>query len=252
VPVLYQTIQQIELNNVTAVIQVIDEFYIVLPDPEIYSRGLRVSTIRVAVGWNICILQAVIAVAAKESALIGQSVSEELMKFLYYLGKQAIFKKYHSDLDPKLRDPSVTFSQFAKFFEHKVITEQEFQLTITYEGPSFPNNDLAMSIYNKLYGKHNSNDKNGSVPCISMQSANMATKDNWCHHPACRGKQRYANHLWDVCPNNRNSPHFRQQAANKDYVKSDSNKQFSQKPRTDKTSKTSTKNPKRSNEGGFK
>ena len=57
VPVLYQTIQQIELNNVTAVIQAIDEFYIVLPDPEIYSRGLRVSTIRVAVGWNIRILQ---------------------------------------------------------------------------------------------------------------------------------------------------------------------------------------------------
>jgi hypothetical protein len=80
----------------------------------------------------------------------------------------------------------------------------------------------------------------------------MVTKDDWCHHPACRGKQRYANHLWDVCPNNQNSPHFRQQAANKDYVKSDLNKQFSQKPRTNKTSKTSTKDPQRSNEGGFK
>ena len=55
--------------------------------------------IRVAVNWNICILQGIIAVAAKDSALIGQSVSEELMKFLYYLGTQAIFKKYHSDLD---------------------------------------------------------------------------------------------------------------------------------------------------------
>jgi hypothetical protein len=52
VPVLYQTIQQIELNNVTAVIQVIVEFYIVLPDPEIYLRGLKVSTIRVAVSKN--------------------------------------------------------------------------------------------------------------------------------------------------------------------------------------------------------
>ena len=48
------------------------------------------------------------------------------MKFLYYLGTQAIFHKYHSDLDPKLRDATVTFTQFAKFFEHKVTSEREF------------------------------------------------------------------------------------------------------------------------------
>jgi hypothetical protein len=74
VPVLYQTIQQIELNNVAAVLQAIDKFYVVLPDPELYSRGLKVSTISVAVHWRIRILQVVIAVAAKDSALIGQSV----------------------------------------------------------------------------------------------------------------------------------------------------------------------------------
>ena len=146
VPVLYQTAQQIALNDVTAVIQAIDEFYIVLPDPEIYSRGLMVSTIRVGVHWHICILQAVIAVAAKHSATIGQTVSEELMKFLYYLGTQAIFHKYHLDLDPKLKDSTVTFTQFAKFFEYKVTSEREFQLTKTYEGPPFPNNEFAISI----------------------------------------------------------------------------------------------------------
>jgi hypothetical protein len=174
--VLYQTTQQIELNNVTAVIQAIDEFYIVFSDPEIYSRELMVSTICVAVNWHIRNLQAVIAVAAKDSALIGQSVLEDLMKFLYYLGTQAIFKKYHSDLDPKLRDPSVTFSQSAKCFKHKVISEQGFQLTRTYEGPPFPNNDFAMSIYNKLYRKNKSNEKCPSVTCPPMQSANMVTK----------------------------------------------------------------------------
>ena len=134
VPVLYQTVQQIALNDVTAVIKAIDEFYIVLSDPEIYSRGLMVSTIRVGVHWHIRILQAVVAVAAKDSATIGQTVSEELMKFLYYLGTQAIFHKYHSDLDPKLKYSTVTFTQFAKFFEHKVTLEREFQLTKTYEG----------------------------------------------------------------------------------------------------------------------
>ena len=103
------------------------------------------STIRVGFHWHICILQAVIAVTARASALIGQMVSEELMKFLYYLGTQAIFDKYHSDLDPKLKDPATTFTQFAKFIEHKVTSESDFQLTKTYEGPPFPNNDFAMS-----------------------------------------------------------------------------------------------------------
>ena len=115
VPVPYQNIQQIQLNNVTAVTQAIDEFYIVLPDPEIYSRGLMVSTIRVGVHWHIRILQAVIAVAVIDSAIIGQIVSGEFMKFFYYLGTQAILNKYHSDLDPRLKDPATTFTQFAIF-----------------------------------------------------------------------------------------------------------------------------------------
>ena len=71
--------QQIALNDVTAVIKAIDEFYIVLPDPEVYSRGLMVFTIWVGVHCHIRILQAVIAVAAKDSATIGQTVSDELM-----------------------------------------------------------------------------------------------------------------------------------------------------------------------------
>jgi hypothetical protein len=75
------------------------------------------------------------------------------MKFVYYLGTQAIFNKYHSDQDPKLKSPSITFMQFAKFFEHKVTSDHEFQLSKTYEGPPFPNNEFAMSIYNKLYEK---------------------------------------------------------------------------------------------------
>jgi hypothetical protein len=58
--------------------------------------------------------------------------------------------------------------------------------------------------------------------------------------------------LWDVCPNNQNSPHFRQQASNKEYIESDLNKQFRQKSRNAQASKPDTKNPQRSNEGGFK
>ena len=141
------------------------------------------------------------------------------MKFLYYLGTQAIFNKYHSDRDPKLKDPAATFTQFANFFDHKVTSEREFQLTKTYEGPPYPNNDFAISIYNKLYGKGKPTDN------IPAQTAHLVTQENWCRHPACRRKNKFANHLWDVCPNSRNSPHYKQQASNKQYVKAEHFKQ---------------------------
>ena len=43
--VLFQIIEQIEINDVIAVMAAIDEFYITLPDPELYARGLAVATI---------------------------------------------------------------------------------------------------------------------------------------------------------------------------------------------------------------
>ena len=49
VPVLFQTIEQLELNDVIAVMGAIDDFYIILPDPELYARGLAVATIQVGV-----------------------------------------------------------------------------------------------------------------------------------------------------------------------------------------------------------
>ena len=66
VPVLFQTIEQIKFMGA------IDDFYIILPDPELYARGLAVATIQVGVHWTIRHVQAIIAVAAKESVLIGQ------------------------------------------------------------------------------------------------------------------------------------------------------------------------------------
>ena len=49
VPVLFQIIEQIELNDVIAVLVAIDEFYIILPDPELYAKRLAVATIQVGV-----------------------------------------------------------------------------------------------------------------------------------------------------------------------------------------------------------
>jgi hypothetical protein len=49
-------------------------------------------------------------------------------------------------------------------------------LTKTYEVPPFPNNDFAMSIYTKLYGKGKSYEKSPLVACPPMQSENFVTK----------------------------------------------------------------------------
>ena len=54
VPVLFQIVEQIELNDVIAVMEAIDEFYIILPDPELYARGLAVATILSRSGNNCC------------------------------------------------------------------------------------------------------------------------------------------------------------------------------------------------------
>ena len=40
VPVLYQLIQQIELNDVTSVLLAIDKFHVIIPDTELYDPGL--------------------------------------------------------------------------------------------------------------------------------------------------------------------------------------------------------------------
>ena len=93
------------------------------------------------------------------------------------------------------------------------------------------NPSIAMSIYFKLYGKGK------QVDNISAQSAHLVTKENWCRHPACRGKNKFANHLWDVCSKNRNSPHYKQRASNKQYVKAEHSKQPYQKSRSSHTSK---------------
>jgi hypothetical protein len=70
VPVLFQIIEQIELNDVIAVLVAIDEFDIILPDLELYARGLAVAIIQVGVHWTIRHVQAINAVAAKESVVI--------------------------------------------------------------------------------------------------------------------------------------------------------------------------------------
>jgi hypothetical protein len=50
-------------------------------------------------------------------------------------------------------------------FERKVMSEQESLLKQTHEEPTFPINEFAMSIYERLCGKSKANDKFTALLC---------------------------------------------------------------------------------------
>jgi hypothetical protein len=54
VPVLFQIIEQIEINDVIAVMAAIDEFYIILQDPELYSRESGYHSSRCSLDYPSC------------------------------------------------------------------------------------------------------------------------------------------------------------------------------------------------------
>ena len=66
-------------------------------------------------------------------------------------------------LVPELQRALAVENIAAKF---KVTNEQEFSLTKTYEGPPFSNNEFAMALYEKVYAKSKSKDKNSAVTAI--------------------------------------------------------------------------------------
>jgi hypothetical protein len=72
-----------------------------------------------------------------------------------------------------------------------------------------------MALYAKVYGTSKSKDQNNAVTAVTSQSANMAKTDNWCFHPLCRGKQKFASHTWKSCFRNKKSAHYKQQARNR-------------------------------------
>jgi hypothetical protein len=105
------------------------------------------------------------------------------------------------------------------FLNTKSQNEQESPLTKTYEVPPFPNNDFALALYDKIYGKMKSKDKENEASSVPAQSANVAKVDNCCFYLLCRGRNKFATHTWENCHPNRHSAHYKQQANNR---KSDS------------------------------
>ena len=52
VPVLYQLIQQIELNDVRSDLLAIDKFHVIIPDTEQYAPGLSAISPHMDVHWH--------------------------------------------------------------------------------------------------------------------------------------------------------------------------------------------------------
>ena len=120
VPVLYQLIQQIELNDVRSVLLAIDKFHVIIPDTEQYAPGLSAISPHVDVYWHKIRSQPITPANNNGSEQIGQTATT-----IFNHCTQEIVNKYHSDIDPKMKDNSVCLTSLAKVFKHKVTSEQE-------------------------------------------------------------------------------------------------------------------------------
>jgi len=127
VPVLYQLIQQIELNDVRSVLLAIDKFHVIIPDTEQYAPGLSAISPHVDVYWHKISSQPITPANNNGSEQIGQTATT-----IFNHCTQEVVNKYHYDLVPKMKDTSVCLTYLAKVFKHKVTSEQETDVRSHY------------------------------------------------------------------------------------------------------------------------
>ena len=80
----------------------IDELHVIIPDTELYASGLSAISPHVDVYWHNISSQPITTTNNNGSEQIGQTVTT-----IFNHGTQEIVNKYHSDLDPKMKDNSV-------------------------------------------------------------------------------------------------------------------------------------------------
>ena len=115
VPVPYQLIQQIELNDLMSVLLAIDELHVIITDTELYAPGLSAILPHVDVYWHKISYQPITPANNNGSEQFGQTATT-----IFNHSTQKIVNKYHSDIDPKMKDNSVCLTSLAKVFKHKV------------------------------------------------------------------------------------------------------------------------------------
>ena len=208
VPVLSQQFNNLLLNDVNGAMKPLNDFYIQLPDPELYARNLLVGGLRVEPGWSIRDYHAVLVVAVKDSETMGQAVSVEMQKYLYYRATQDIYRKYHDKLEPKFKDPTVDLPMLVKFFETLITTKQEVSIKDKFTGKSPIENNMAIQIYNKINNKLSNTIPSTQPRTAMIAEANMASYQTFCRHPKCRGNRKFARHTWDKCFRNPKSTMF--------------------------------------------
>ena len=123
----YQLIQQIELNDLMSVLLAIDELHVIIPDTELYAPGLSAISPHVDVYWHKISSQPITPANNNGSEQIVQTATT-----IFNHGTQEIVNKYHSDLDPKIKDNAVCLTYLAKVLKHKVTSEQETDVRRNY------------------------------------------------------------------------------------------------------------------------
>ena len=127
VPVIYQLIQQIELNDVRSSLLAIDKFHVIIPDTKQYAPGLSAISPHVDVYWHKIRPQPITPANNNGSEQIGQIATT-----IFNHCTQEVVNKYHYDLDPKMQDTSVCLTYLAKVFKHKVTSEHKSDVRSHY------------------------------------------------------------------------------------------------------------------------
>ena len=107
------------MNDARSILLAIDKFHDIIPDTKQYAPGLSAVSSHVDVYWHKISSQPITSANNNVSEQIGQTVTT-----IFNHGTQEIVNKYHSDLDPKMKDNSVCLTSLAKGFKHKVTSEK--------------------------------------------------------------------------------------------------------------------------------
>ena len=107
--------------------------------------------------WSLRTWDSVILFAKDDVETLGQTVQDNLCKYLYFQGQRLIHpKKYYAFLNQKVQDPTITYEDMKLAHEKMVLQERKVTMEDVYKGSSWPDNSFAIEMYNKMHVKQSS------------------------------------------------------------------------------------------------
>jgi len=199
VPILDHKFKHIKLNDTVTAIATINHYYQKLPVLDSYKFAVRMYSMQPEPKWSLRTWESVILFAKDDVETLGQTVQDDLCKYLYFQGQQLIHpKEYYAFLNQKVQDPTITYEDMKLAYEKIVLQERKVTMEDVYKGNSWPDNSFAIEMYNKMHVKHSSQVGHNASYCQEVNVA-IASPQDRCRRPQCRKNRRYASHSFANC-----------------------------------------------------